>query len=95
MTYDFGLRLRELRLKKKLTQAQVAKRLNISKSIISGYENNTKTPSLEILTQLCVLYDVSSDYVLGLDNRKMMFIDGLTQQQLNILQVLVREFRAK
>ena len=39
--YDFGLRLKELREKKRLSQNEVASRLEISRSQISAYERNT------------------------------------------------------
>lgn len=93
MIFDFGYRLRELRESKNLTQTQVAKRLNLSKTTISGYENNIKTPSLDVLVKLSILYDVSSDYILGLENRKMLLLDGITQNQVEILEILLREFK--
>ena len=95
MVFDFGWRLSELRLNKKLTQTQVARRLNLSKTTISGYENNIKTPSLDVLTQLSILYGVSSDYILGLENRDMLLIDGLTDKQREILDLLLDEFRTQ
>jgi len=94
MVYDFGYRLRELRGKKKLTQTQVAKRLELSKATISGYENNIKTPSIDVLIQLSILYGASTDYILGLDNRKMMIIDGITELQEQILNSLLTEFKS-
>lgn len=90
--YDFGLRLKELREKKDLSQHQVATRLNVSKSTISGYENNTRYPSFEVLIQLALLYNTSSDFILGLENRKFINVDGLTNQQLDILNSLITEF---
>ena len=95
MVYDFDYRLRELRKEKKLTQDQVARRLNLSKTTISGYENNVKTPSLDVLVQLSVFYNVTADYLLGLENRKMLYIDGLTDRQQEILSLLLTEFRAR
>lgn len=94
MVFDFGERLRDLRLGKRLTQTQVAKRLNLSKTTISGYENNVKTPSVDVLIQLSIFYDVSVDYLLGLDDRKMLYIDGLTDRQQEILSILLTEFRS-
>lgn len=94
MIYDFGYRLRELRTEKKLTQTLVAKHLNLSKATISGYENNIKTPSIEVLVQLSLLYGVSTDYLLGLEKRKMMHIDGLTESQQQILNILLAEFKS-
>ena len=70
MIFDFGYRLKELRKSKKLTQAQVANHLNLSKATISGYENNIKTPSVEVLIQLSLLYGVSTDYLLGLSKER-------------------------
>ena len=93
MIFDFGYRLRELRKSKNLTQTQVAKRLNLSKTTISGYENNIKTPSLDVLVKLSILYDVSSDYILGLENRRMLLLDGITKNQVKILETLVKEFK--
>ncbi len=93
MVFDFGYRLKELRQKKGLTQAQVAKRLSLSKTAISGYENNIKNPSIEVLTQLSILYGVSADYLLGLENRKMLCVDDLNDQQLEVVRILLEEFR--
>jgi transcriptional regulator with XRE-family HTH domain len=65
--YDLGIRLKELRENKKVTQTQVAKRLNLHKSSIYGYENNIRPPSLGFpyyriekyfLTQLVLLLKI-------------------------------------
>lgn len=95
MVFDFGIRLRELRRRKKMTQAQVAKRLNLSKTAISGYENNTKTPSVDVLIQLSILYGVTTDYLLGLDNREMLYVGELGGRQRELLEMLVSEMRGK
>ena len=59
MVFDFGYRLKNLRQQHHLTQTQVANRLNLSKTSISGYENNVKTPSQDVLIKLAGLYRVS------------------------------------
>ena len=92
MVYDFGYRLRELRLSKQMTQAQVAKRLNLSKTTISGYENNIKTPSIDVLVRLANLYGVTSDYILGIEKKKVLVIDGLTENEERILKAIINEF---
>lgn len=95
IVFDFGIRLRELRRRKKMTQAQVAKRLNLSKTAVSGYENNTKTPSVDVLIQLSILYGVTTDYLLGLDNREMLYVGELGGRQRELLEMLVSEMRGK
>ena len=89
--YDFGLRLKELREAKRLSQKDVATRLNVVPSTISGYENNTVTPSLEQFTRMAILYNTSLDYMMGLDNRVCFYLDGLSEnQQQTILDVVNR-----
>lgn len=85
--YDFGLRLKELREAKKLSQKDVATRLNVVPSTISGYESNTITPSLEQFTRMAILYNASLDYMMGLDNRSCFL---RKEQQQAILDVVNR-----
>ena len=87
MVYDFGLRLKEL------SQSQVSARLNITKSSISGYENNIITPSNDIIVKLALLYGVTTDYLLGLDNNESIVISDLTNNQKEIVRLLVNEFK--
>ena len=89
--YDFGLRLRKLRESKHLSQTDVAARLNVGRSTISGYESNTITPSLEQFARMAELYNTSLDYMMGLDDRTCFYLDGLTkEQQEAILDVVDR-----
>ncbi|MBD5148542.1 MAG: helix-turn-helix transcriptional regulator [Oscillibacter sp.] len=89
--YDFGLRLKKLREAKKLSQTDVAARLNVVPSTISGYESNTITPSLEQFTRLAILYNTSLDYMMGLDDRICFYLDGLNKsQQQTILDIVDR-----
>lgn len=93
MIYDFGLRLKELRKKKNLTQEQVAIRLNLTKASISGYENNTITPPNDMVVKLALMYGVSTDYLLGLDKEETIVISELTKSQKEIITLLVNEFK--
>ena len=95
MVFDFGYRLKNLRQQHHLTQTQVANRLNLSKTSISGYENNVKTPSQDVLIKLAGLYRVSTDYLLGLDDEEMISVEGLTRQQRRLVEELVRMLQEK
>ena len=78
--FDFGLRLRELREKKRLSQQQLADWLGLTRSSISNYENNTQTPPADTLVRLADIYGVSVDYLLGVknDRKRVLVIEGLT-----------------
>ena len=95
MVFDFGYRLKNLRQQHHLTQTQVANRLNLSKTSISGYENSVKTPSQDVLIKLAGLYRVSTDYLLGLDDEEMISVEGLTRQQRRLVEELVRMLQEK
>lgn len=58
--------------------------MNLTKSSISGYENNIITPSIDTIRAFSVLYDTTSDYLLGLEKKESIEIDGLTQRQRDI-----------
>lgn len=99
MVYDLGLRLKELRERKKLSQAQVAKRLSLTRSSISGYENNIAVPSIDVLTKMALMYGSTADYILGIDSRQVIVLDGLTDHQATLIQdminMLVMEFKSR
>ena len=65
-----GYRLKNLRLENKMTQAELAKRLNLTPKAISFYENDQREPDNLILEQIAKLFDVSSDYLLGMIESK-------------------------
>lgn len=72
--YDFGLRLRNLRTKRKLSQAEVASRLELTSASISAYENNVAIPPSDILRKLALMFNVSADYLLGLEDHHQLFL---------------------
>ena len=90
--FDLGMRLQKLREEHKLTQQELGRKINRSKSVISSYENNIKTPPVDILTSLAVLYNVSLDYLTGIDKQQMISIDTLSGEQKNIILTILVEF---
>ena len=87
-------RIKEMRLKLGLSQRQVATRLNVSPTIISGYETGERTPSAENLLALSFLLKCSADYLLGKESSKAILdADGLTNEQIRILSELIDTMR--
>lgn len=93
--YDRGARLKALRKKHGFSQVQVAKRLDVTRSTISAYERNIKTPSVEVLEGLAILYRSSVDYILGLDHRRNLYIDDLTESQQATVETIVNVLRSQ
>ena len=65
-----NLRLRDLREDSDLTQQDVADFLNIKQSTYSQYENEKRQIPIEALIKLAGFYKVSTDYILGISNKK-------------------------
>lgn len=59
-------RIKELRIEAQLTQKELAQLLNVSQNTYSQYENGKRQISLDILIQLAVYYEVSTDYILNI-----------------------------
>ncbi len=62
----FAIRLRETRIEKGLRQKDVAEAMGLTLRAICNYEAGTREPSLDTLKKLCLFFNVSSDYLLGL-----------------------------
>ena len=60
-----GTRLKTWRQENKLTQIELAKSLNTTDSVISGYESARRIIATPFLYQICQKYHVSADYLLG------------------------------
>ena len=64
---EFGEKLKDLRIEKGLTQKQLAEQIGSAQASIFYWETNQREPSISALKSLCLFFDVSSDYLLGLE----------------------------
>ena len=60
-----GMRLKEFRKERKLTQEKLATILNTTKTVICGYEKGRYLIATPFLYDLCKKYKISADYLLG------------------------------
>lgn len=64
----FSQRLRELRQDKHLSMKQLAKELNTTDAAISNWENEINEPKISYLVSIAKFFNVSTDYLLGLED---------------------------
>jgi len=62
---SFSTVLKQLRERENLTQEELAKRLNISRSRLASYEQGQREPDLELLEVIADFFNVDLDYLLG------------------------------
>ena len=60
------MKLREIREDRDLTQEKIAKILNVKQNTYQQYECEKRQLPIEALTKLCLFYNVSANYILGL-----------------------------
>lgn len=94
---DFGNKLKTLRTNAKLTQQQLADKMNITKSVVSYYEKHDKYPSADVLIQLAEIFNVTTDYLLGIEKSDVTYFDtqGLTEDDLKIIGDLIFHLKNK
>ena len=90
-----GTRINTLLADKGMKQKDLAKELGVTDNTVSYYASGERTPNIEQLIKICEIFDVSSDYILGLSdvqtrNETIQGINektGLSGQTIAILQV--------
>ncbi len=65
ITEIFGKRLRRLRENRNLTQAQLAKKFNISRTTLGYYESAERTPDIVTLDRIAKFFEVPLDFLMG------------------------------
>ena len=64
-----GRKLKDIRMQKKLTQQEVSKSTGISTTALSNYELDIRTPDAFVIKTLAEYYNVSSDYILNINQK--------------------------
>ena len=92
--YDFGLLLRELRERANLTQKQLGNKIGVSEGMISRYENNMSEPPFETVRDFAAIFNVSMDYLAGMEKQRSIPTTGLTGEQIDIMHSLGDAFHS-
>ncbi len=89
-------RLQQLRTKYGFSQKQVAQKIGVSPSVVSGYETGERTPSTEVLLALSYLFQCSTDYLLGKQSitpSTSINADGLNDRQIQAICTLIESIK--
>ena len=92
---DFGSKLKELRMQNGLTQQQLATQLGVTKSVISFYERQERTPSPEVLRKMAAIFRVSTDFLLDIDRTKRLDVSDLADDDIQLVSLLIDTLRRK
>lgn len=82
----FDKRLKKLRLEQGWKQKDLAEKLGMATSTIGMYERGLRQPDTDTLTKFSILFNVSSDYLLGISDKRDH--SDLTEKDKKIYQEL-------
>ena len=92
MLYDI---IKDLREKVGYSQSTLAKKLNVTRSSVNAWEMGISTPTTQYIVELSKIFRVSTDFLLGIDTKFQLNLDGLTTEETKILYGLVDYFQNK
>lgn len=63
-----GDRIKELLKEKNFSQSQLARRIGVSQKAVDYWELGTNEPKASYIVKLAELFEVSADFLLGIDD---------------------------
>ena len=98
----FPKQIKYLRRSRALSQVQLADKLGVKKQSISNWENDNIRPSVEMLEKIADFFDVSTDYLLGREEKgkglggiNTLDVTGLSPLQIKHIQLIVDDIRER
>lgn len=91
MTAD---RIKALREARGWTQAELARRMNMTRNGINSWEQGLSMPSPQSLVDLARLFSVSTDYLLGVEKHNTVNVTGLDEKDVALIAQLAERLRS-
>lgn len=90
-----GQKVRQLRESREWSQAELARHVGVTKSAISTYELEIRTPSADVVYSFAKVFGVSSDYLLGITGYRAVEVEGLSEHDEALIRELVASLKQK
>lgn len=88
-------RIKYLREKKKMTQSDLAKQLGITRSSVNAWEMGISVPSTQYIVEPAHTFNVSTDYLLCVDNSATVSVSGLSEEDVQLLSQIINHLKSK
>lgn len=92
---EFGAKLKSLRTNQKMTQQQLADRLQVAKSVVSYYESGDRYPSYDVLIRIAHVFHVTTDYLLDVERKRVMDVSDISDEDIAVLETVAEALRRK
>ena len=88
-------KIKHLREQMGMTQAELARRLGITRSSVNAWELGISVPSTQYVVELAGIFRVSTDFLLGMDGSASVSVSGLTETDIELVCALIAHLREK
>lgn len=88
-------KIRDLRQARGWTQAELARRMGITRNGINSWEQGLSMPSPGSLVDLSRIFLVSTDYLLGVERLETINVSGLDEREVALLAELADRLRGR
>ena len=78
-------KIKELRQSSAIYQAQLAKRLGVTRSSVNAWEMGISTPTTQYIVDMAHIFHVSTDCLLGVEEGAALSLRGLTEEESRLL----------
>ena len=89
MKYNDECKIRNIRRDFNISQVELANKLCVTKQCVSNWENDNILPSVDMLIKLAKFFNVSTDYLLGLNSENVIDVTGVTNSAIFHIKLLV------
>ena len=89
MREDIADKIKALRESRGMTQAE----LGITRSGVNAWEMGLSVPSTQYVVDLALFFNVSSDFLLGIDSSFTLNVEGLSDDDICMLRALIERLR--
>ncbi len=95
MAYALNENIKRLRLAQGMNQVAFAKLMGVSKQCVSNWENDNVLPSIEMLVKMADVFCVTTDYLLGRNESRMLDVSRLSETQIGHISLLISDLSEK
>lgn len=75
-------KIKKLREQLNMSQAELAKKIGITRSSVNAWEQGISVPSTQYIVELSEIFNVSTDFLLLSNNAKTVNVSGLTDEDI-------------
>jgi len=86
-------KIKELRTERNLTQAELARKLGLTRNGVNSWEQSLSLPSIQYLILLAKFFNTSADYLLGLSDRTSVDVTNLSNRDITLVSDIIERLK--